>query len=226
MKSNEKHIAQLGHGIYTMSDMAKILKLPYGKVNYWLNVYWDGLLKGKRSSYSWKSNDVRVVNFHTLIEFYTMMHFGERGIKPKMVLKAHESLSDIYKTKFPFANGKILSELNTDGEKIYIERNDEQLSLDGTWQFSMKFIEEFFIKLEFNENDLVSRFWPLGKNKRIVVDPSRQFGQPIISNTNIHPNVIYKLYQGGEPIEFISSLYDLDEDVVKHAIEFIESKAA
>ncbi len=99
---------ELGNGIYTMADIAHILRLPYYKVYKWVTKYWDKDLGSDfRDSYSWIiDNNNRAVSFHTLIELYVFIQFSEVGVSTRDILKAHKELSGLFKTPFPFAGKK------------------------------------------------------------------------------------------------------------------------
>ena len=118
---NFENILTIGNGIYTVSDLANILQLPYRKVNRWLSEYWDGKLgKEFKGKYSWRVDNTRAVGFHTLVEFYVMMQFAEAGVKTAQVLKAHSELSKSHNTNFPFAQKEVIENISTDGKKIYL----------------------------------------------------------------------------------------------------------
>ncbi|WP_439554040.1 DUF433 domain-containing protein [Flavobacterium macrobrachii] len=217
---------QLGNGIFTTQEIAQILRLPYYKVRKWITQYWDGELGDfYEKNYSWSVNNSKAVGFHTLIEFYVMMQFAEAGVKTREVLNAHKELSLFYNTNFPFAQKEVLDNIHTDKSKIYLNRNGDTISLDGSKQFNLDIIKVFFQNLDFDNDMLASRFWPLGKNHKIVCDPHHKFGQPVISGTNIQSEVIYKMYLANEPIAFIASVYEITSKDVKDAIEF-HKKAA
>lgn len=217
---------QLGNGIFTTQEIAQILRLPYHKVRKWITQYWDGELGNfYEKNYSWSVNNSKAVGFHTLIEFYVMMQFAEAGVKTREVLNAHKELSLFYSTNFPFAQKEVLDNIHTDKSKIYLNRNGDTISLDGSKQFNLDIIKVFFQNLDFDNDMLASRFWPLGKNHKIVCDPHHKFGQPVISGTNIQSEVIYKMYLANEPIAFIASVYEITTKDVKDAIEF-HKKAA
>lgn len=217
----------MGDGIYTVPDIARILRMPYSKVNRWLNKYWDDLL-GKQfdGRYSWRIDSTRAVGFHTLVEFYVMMQFAEAGVKPSAVLKAHIELGENFNTIFPFANKKIIDNIHTDGKKIYLKSDGVSITLDGSKQLNLDFIKIFIKKLEFDEELLASKLWPVGKDKPIVCDPHHKFGQPIIAGTNIQTEVLYRLFKANEPVDFIAGLYELPKDQVQAAIDFHKSIAA
>jgi uncharacterized protein (DUF433 family) len=217
----------IGSGIYTIRDLSFLLDLPYNKAHYWLNRYWDGKLGSEyKRTYSWTINKTKAVNFYTLIEFYVMYHFANIGIKPRKVLQAHSELSSKYNTLHPFAMKEILSRISTDGNKVYLNSKSGLYNLDGKRQIEMPFIESFFVKLDFNDTFLASRFWPCGKDKSILVDPARKFGHPVVGETNIYPGVLHGLYLGGEKTEFIAQIYEITVKEVKDSIEFCSKKAA
>lgn len=214
----------IGIGFYTPSDISSILRLPYHKVKRWIDKYWDGELGREYcSNYSWKVDGSQAVSFHTLVEFYVLVQFGEAGVRTRKVLNAHKELSQWYSTPFPFAHRDVLKKLRTDGLTIYLLYKGNKVSLDGTKQLNFDFLRLFFKKLDFDSDQLATRLWPLGKEKSVLIDPKRKFGQPILKNHNIYPETLYNLYKGGDSIEYISYLYEIDADSVKDAIEYSEA---
>jgi uncharacterized protein (DUF433 family) len=217
---------ELGTGIFTTGEVAKILKISYPKAYRWISKYWDGEL-GKEfgNTYSWKLDDSIAVNFYTLVEFYVFVELARKGVKTKEVLKAHKKLSLIYSTPYPFAKREVLDELNTDGEKVFWKSGDSLISLDGTDQFNLGFVASFFKKLEFDSENMVSKLWPLGKEVSIVVDPRRKFGHPIVDGRNIYPETLYGHFKAGDPVPYIAHIYEISEKEVNDAIFYCEEAA-
>jgi uncharacterized protein (DUF433 family) len=217
---------QLGNGVFTTQEIAQILRVPYYKVSKWITQYWDGELgKCYEQQYSWSVGNTRAVGFHTLIEFYVMMQFAEAGVKIRQVLNAHKELSEKYKTHFPFAKKEVLDNISTDGLKIYLKINGDTITLDGSKQFNLDFIKVFFKNLDFDNDMLASRFWPMGKEHKVVCDPHRKFGQPVLDGTSIQSEAIYRMYLAKEPISFIASIYEIPLRSVKDAIAFHKNAA-
>jgi len=222
---NFENQLELGLGIYTPSEIGRILRMPTHKVRRWINRYWDGEL-GKRyeARYSWKTNESRAVSFHTLIEFYVMMELSEQGVRTRPLLEGHKILSDIFGSPFPFAMKEVLQNIRTDGKKIYFVVDKECiLSLDGSGQLNLCFIDVFFKNLDFDTKNLALRYWPLGKNNSILIDPERKFGHPVIGNRNITPETIYNHFKGGDPAPYIAYVYNLTEKEVYDALEYCEA---
>lgn len=215
MTKTLQHKLELGDGIYTVADISEILQLPTAKVRRWLAAYWN--------QYSWTIDRSVAVSFQALVEFYVLYHLGEAGIPTKEVIRAKTALSEWFNTPFPFAQKKIVENIQTDQYRIYLEFEGHIVSVDGTKQLNLEFIRQFFHKLDFDQESIALRFWPRGKEKSIVVDPQRQFGHPVIGKTNIYPETIFGLYQGGESIPFICSAYNLVEKEVQDAIEYCKA---
>lgn len=224
---NFENKAEIGTGIYTLPDLARILNLDYHKVQRLLNEYWDKRFAEEFSEkYSWTVGKSKAVSFHTLIEFYIFYQLKESGVSTQGILKAHKELSQIFKTPFPFAKSEILDGINCFGKKIVFEiNNDEIIDLDSTKQLNLKFIKNFMHKLEFDNNSLAMRLYPLGKKNAVIVDPKHQFGQPTIQGTNLFPETIYNLYKKKETKKFIASSYDISVKEVNDAIDYCKTAA-
>ncbi len=216
----------IGAGIYMVSDISNILGFSKAKVRRYLNEYWDERLGKKlfNDTYSWSvGNNIKAVNFYTLIELFTCFRLQELGVSPKQVLKSRESIAKDLKMPFPFASANLL----TDGKKIWYEFKDAIINADGSQQMNfVELIKNFAVKIDFNSKNFADRFWPEGKNNSIVVDPHHQFGQPIINGTNIITETIFSMYKSGEPLDSLSILYDLSEKQLNDAIQFSKRFAA
>jgi uncharacterized protein (DUF433 family) len=220
------HKQQLGSGIYTIPDISKLLSIPQPKVRRYLNEYWDERLGKKlfNETYTWSAdNNIKAVGFYTLIELYTCFYLQELGVRPKEILKSRIAMGKDLKIPYPFASAKLLS----DGKKIWYEFKDSIVKADGSKQTDfVEFIRQFAGKIEFNSNKVAEKFWPAGRESDVVVNPHNQFGQPILNGTNINAEVIFSMYESGEPIDALGILYDLTIKQVNDAISFYKKPAA
>ena len=224
MIAEQNSIIGFGTGIYTTSEVAQILRLPHAKVKRWLGDYWNAKFSDEISQYSEGRGAERVTNFHTLIEFFTFYQLREKKISVPKIVKAHKILAEHYKTKYPFATYSIL----TDGERVlFRDEVGEMINADESLQIYIRqVIEPFCERIEFNADQLATRFFPNGKESQVVIDPKRKFGQPIIRGTNILTQTVYSLYLAGEPLEKIAHLFELTIGQVEDAIAFHTRAAA
>lgn len=215
----------LGAGMYTIPDVAFLLKLPQGKVRRWMTEFWDSKLGEKyQHHYSWGQGREKATNFYTLIEFYVFYQLRELNVSTQKILTAHEDMANQMHTPYPFAHAELL----TDGKSILFELSDDVVvNANRTQQIVFKkIIETFCKKITFSADKVAEKFYPMGLDNHIIVDPHHQFGQPIISNTNILAETVYNLYHAGEDIDFIARLYQINSDEVKDAIALFTKTAA
>lgn len=217
---------QLGKGIYSIPDAAAILDMPVSKVRRWVKKYWElEFLQDMDQAYTWGESREKAFHFLTLIEIIAVDSFREIGVSFPKIKMAHAKLSELLDTKYPFAH----AELMTDGKRIFYELVDTSLlEMDEKQQFSFtKLVAPYCRKIDFqNKTHLAERFWPLGKDHQIVVDPHHSFGQPVISGTNITVEAIFNMLKGGESPEFVASIYELNLKAVDDVLAFMKRNAA
>ena len=218
----------LGRGVYTLSDVGAILGLSSNKVRRWVVEYWDSKygLGERNMKYSWNNGYSRAVDFYTLVEIYVFSEMRNAGVKIKDINTAHAELSSLYDTPFPFANKDVIKCLKTDGKTIYFENGKHMfVSLDGTRQFNLPLVQDFFKKLVFDDENNVSRLFPMGKRFNIVVDPHVKMGQPVVKGTAVTAESINEMHEAGESINVIAYLFDIDTKSVRHAIRYCNAAA-
>lgn len=222
---NFENKAELGKGVYTITDVARILNLKRDKVSRWIKTFWDGKLGTEYGrNYSWSNGVNRAVSFHTMIEIYVFYQFNEMGVTPKKLLAAHQQLVEEHQTPFPFAQEKILKNIGAVGKKLVHDSGDGNVySLDKSKQYYLELIRAYVAKIDFGDDLIASRFWPLGREVSVLCDPERKFGQPIMGVTNIYPETLYGMYKAGEPINFIALVYEIPEQYVHDAITYCKA---
>src|SRR6478672_7975049 len=172
-----------------------------------MNDFWDTRLGEKyKGKYSWGGGRDKATNFYTLVEFYVFYQLRESRDGAKAIFTAHEQMAQQLRTSYPFASAQVL----TDGKSIlYALEDGTTINADRSKQIAFKqIIESFCKKIEFSKSQLADRFWPLGREHHIVVDPHQQFGQPVIEKTNLLAENIYDLHKAGETVVFLSRLYN------------------
>lgn len=223
MTLNESTRTEFGDGIYSMSEVAFILRLPKSKIHHWIKVYWDGKLgKYYDHKYSWFEGRDKVTNFLTLVECYVFSQLIGLNISKEEIFAAHHVMAEQLKTVHPFAASQVLS----DGKSIFFTQdNGIIVSVDPKVKVDLKkMLKSCCNKIKFSKIKNATSFYPMGIDKHVVLHPQHQFGIPTIENTNIMAEVLLCLYNGGESISFIANLYGLSVPEVKSAIAFFRPK--
>jgi uncharacterized protein (DUF433 family) len=223
-----------GKGIYSLTTAAKILKMNPQKMRRWVNGYTYQKNMECRSykplfriEFNYDPNDV-IISFLDLTELLFIKTFVQYGVSIQKIRKAAIIASDLLETSHPFAIRKMF----TDGKSIFAEiaqkGNDPSLLELINRQFQLgRIIEPVLYKcIDFDDGDYAQRWWPLGKKENIVLDPSRNMGQPILNKYNVRTELIYELYKTNHSINEISDWYELDKNAIQAAISFEKGLAA
>ena len=223
-----------GKGIYTLTTAAKILKINSQRMRRWINGYTYPKNMECRSikplfttEFEYDSDNV-IISFLDLAELLFIKTFIQHGISIQKIRKAAIVASSLLNTPHPFAIRKIY----TDGKSIFAriaqEENDTSLLdlINEQYQFR-KIIEPILYgRIDFSNDNNAERWWPLGKKKNIVLDPSRNMGQPILNKYNVRTELIFELYKTNHSIDEISEWYELDRKSIEAAISFEKGLAA
>lgn len=213
--------------MYLVPDAARILRLPLSVLRSWVS----GRLDDDRR-YSPAGEFVtegegadRHFGFHALIELFTIAQLRKRSIPMSTVRQARGELMERFQTPHPFA----LKGLMTSGRTLIKSLNDDillELGTRGQTAFS-KVLEPFCAGLDFDQaSSLASRYFPLGREHPVVVDPRRAFGRPVIEGTNLTTEAVMSLLRGGESAENIAESFRISTEAVLAAKAFEQQKAA
>lgn len=209
----------LGLGAFSVPDIALVLGIPQAKVRRMLNQVWDERF-GKNllgDTFSTTVGDHKFVNFHTLIELYVYFELRDMKVSAQRILKTRHVMQQDLGTPHPFAAAKLL----TNGKRIRYEFKECIVDADGTRQTNFeRMVRDYAKKIDFNGDDLAIRYWPLGKERKVVVDPLHQFGLPTVANTNINTHTLRGMFHSGESPEVLAEMFDIPLDAVKDALAF------
>ncbi len=222
--AEKKEIPKLGGGIYNSTDIADILKIDRRQSYYLLQSYLnDKFRKTTNFNYRLSEDDRYSVNFLSLIELHIFQKFKEYEVSTHKIVKIHEFLSNELNTPYPFAS----TDFFKSGSNIYFKNGDDWVITDKSLQIALrKIIESFGNKISFNNENLADKYYPLGKDRSIVIDPEYRFGQPILKNSFLPIDPLYETYKAeNDDAELISHIYNIPKSEIEDIVEFKETAA-
>ena len=205
---------------YSVEDIATILNLPESQVKQWLREYKKGQLAADEP----ESEPDLAADFHTLIEFYTFYQLRAQGVWPSKINNAREILADMLHTNYPFATANIL----TDGKSVFYNAElGELIKADQTLQLTIQQVVEPFCKrIEFGDDSLATKLYPLGREVAIQIDPARQSGRPVVGDTDVLSQVVFDFFLHGNSVASVANHFNITEKEVEDVIVFYEKKSA
>jgi len=210
----------LNEGIYSVQDVSRITRLSADKVRRWFKELSDKNYEGLSVN---QKNDVETmrISFHGLIELVVIGTLREKGFTLSNILKARADLQSKSKKIYPFATNNVTLKLKViPGKGIYFYFPEGLVKLDGTGQYNLDFIYEFFANIEFDIDGIALRLFPLSHSKLIVIDPKIEGGKPVITGKGIYVEMVQRAHSGKNSIETIMDQFDLNMDEINAALEY------
>lgn len=214
---------------YTVLQAARLAKTTSATVRRWLYGY-QALKGGMRPVFGQRQRGRErpaEISFLMLAEIVVVSAFRKKKVKLARLRCAHDYATEVFKIEYPFAHLK----LKTDGAHVLHAFEEDQpgqslLALDryGQWTLPggvVQVLENF----EF-EVDWAARWFPIGRNIPIVVDPRFGAGKPTIVRRGITIETLYKRWQAGQTIAFLAGDYKLQRGIVELALQKAESLVA
>jgi len=221
----------LGIGLYTIPEAARIVHVSPARLRRWLQGY---KFQGRSAEPVLhrelpELEEHGVVTFLDLVGLILVSHFRSKGVSLQAIRENARIASERLHTDHPFAVkrfhllGKeliaetVARDTAHGPRRLYEDLRKSQLILDQV-------AESFFGNLHY-EGDLARQYWPLGKDRRVVLDPTRAFGQPADPTTGVPTHVLYGMYKAGESAEDVARSFHVDLEAVHSAIEYEQSLA-
>lgn len=160
-----------------------------------------------------------VVTFHDLVEMMFIKRFIEQGVHLSQIVAVAQCLALELNTPYPFA----CQRLETDGTQLLNEFG-QHFRNPANLQIVFGFVSQFFSNIDFDADTcLAERWWPMGREKKIVVDRNRSFGAPITEDRSIRTDILYATFKAEEEdVELVAEWYDVPREAVLAAVEFEE----
>lgn len=176
----------IGRGLYSIREACRLSGVPEARIRRWLHGYFF-LHQGERRFSSPvverpRVNDDDPVFFADLLEIRFLDAFREYGVSWSAIRIAAARARRLLHLSHPFSSRKFM----TDGRTILAriaDRTVDEMLIDlvrNQYEFSKVITPMLYAGIDFSEFETPVRWWPLGRKRRVVIDPTRSFGAPIV----------------------------------------------
>jgi uncharacterized protein (DUF433 family) len=207
----------LHEGIYRIRDVVQITHLTEDKTRRWFRELSKEGYEGI-SGHDTDVNHLRI-SFHGLIELVVIGTLRTNGFTLKKILKARKDLQQKTGKIYPFATNN-MNDLKIAGRAIIFRFDTGDVTLDGSGQYNLGFITEFFKNIEFDAQGVALKLFPLKDSKLIIVDPKQGGGKAVITGKGVWAETIQLAYTGPDSVNLIKEQYELEQEEVLAAIEY------
>jgi uncharacterized protein (DUF433 family) len=168
------------------------------------------------------------LGFLDLIEVMFVGAFLDRGVSWPMIHKVRERAAELYPSvTHPFCTKQFV----TDGQRVFTEVHRETgesslLEIATDQHVFAEITRPFLKQLEFRDGTTLERWWPLGVDSHIVVDPKKNFGQPTMSGEGIATQVLAETVEANGSVDEVARWYEISPKSVQEAVDYERSLAA
>jgi uncharacterized protein (DUF433 family) len=157
--------------------------------------------------------------------------FRDHGVSWYWLRIAHERAKERIGHDHPFSTGKfrsagreILVGIDVSAAGVRAGRDPALENIISSQLVFQKIIAPYLRGLEFDQ-DIAARWFP-SANRRIVIDPTRSFGQPILEKEGVPTSVLARSFKAERSLKRVARWYDVDVRSVRAAVEFERRLAA
>lgn len=220
-------------GIYTVPEAARLTGVSPWRIRRWLRGYEFKARHGRhRSPAVWQGEHPPIdhsmaLGFLDLLEVRCVDAFVKAGVTWKTLRQAHNQAQKIFGRFHPFCTNRFA----TDGRAIFVElreKNNEVALYDiaSVQRVFDRIIRPFLKELEFAEGEIPTRWWPMGKDRQVALDPRRNFGQPSIFREGIPTQILARSVGANRSVEEVARWFEISAKAVNEAVEFEQQLAA
>ncbi|WP_337174972.1 hypothetical protein [Paludisphaera sp.] len=216
----------LGHGVYGLSEAARLTGLRPARVREWFQGRKVGVRKPVfRGDYLPVDGD-RAISFHDLIELFVAGQLRDRGVSLQNLRKVHQRLQADLGTSHPFCRREIL----TQGKQVFTLGLDdlgreEMIDVLSRQRVFPDVLRPFLERIDYSQATAMARRWCIAD--QVVVDPAISLGKPVVDPVGIATAVLAAAYEANDrDAELVADWYRINARHVLAAVEFERSLAA
>jgi uncharacterized protein (DUF433 family) len=216
----------LEHPVYGFHQVDRVLGLSPGTAKRWI----DGYERGKRFYPPVVRVDhtrVEIVTWGEFVETRFLAEYRDKGVPMHRMRPAIDRLRQTFHPKYPLAYARpfvagreLVLEMQ---ESVGLERRLQLVVVRNDQIVLTEPAENFYRSVEYGgpENDQVAeRVKPHPDISDVVVEPLRQFGEPVIRGRGVRTEVIAEQFRAGESLEAIAEIYELPIRMVEAAVRY------
>lgn len=220
----------IGHGVYTMADAGRLTGVSVRNLRRWARGY-NYVYQG-RTRHSppiigtglQARGDDPILEFRDIIEVRFLSAFRKAGVSWNVIRRIAARVHQAIQHTHPFATRVF----RTDGRTILLElisedRADHRLVdlLRDQYEWE-RVVTPYLVleRVEFSETEEPIRWWPLGRDRQVVVDPARAFGAPIVDTEGVQTYVLAKAVGVEGDVTLVADWYNVRAEAVRDAVAF------
>ncbi len=209
-----------GIGLYSAPEASRLTGVSVSNIRRWL---WGRVSRTngrpRRTPPLWDPqppsvDGARALSFSDLVELRFVLALRRHGFGMSTIRKLHDHAAAAFGQSRPFSTLRFKNE----GERLSAEL--------GCREVRPGILARLYEDLDFSQEGAAVRWWPLGREHEVVVDPRRNFGHPVVREKGVSTQILADAYETEGSIPKVARWYDVREDAVRDAVAFHHRTAA
>ena len=223
----------IGRGVYSIAEAHRLTGVPKRSIRRWTQGYEWKYLGGLRrttpvvvSRLPEVLGDLAALDFADLLEVRFLHAFRSHGVSWKAIKIAAERAREILGLEHPFSSRRF----STDGHTIlaqFATETGDSVMLDLVRsQYELGQLIDRYLRgeIDFGDDDAPRRWWPFPGTRRIVIDPARALGAPILDVEGVPTRILAQAVDAEEgSITRVADLFEVDPRSVEDALKYERS---
>jgi len=216
--------------LYSIPQVDRVLGLTGGTARRWIEGYERG---GRRYPPLIRTevSGEELITWGEFVETRLLSEYREAGVPIVHLRPAIEKLREEFDSRYPLAHARPF--LDVEGRELVMRAQTDvglerplQLVVVRNNQLVVADRARQFVESVEYKDDIAERLHPAPDLREVVIDPLRQFGEPVVRS--VPTEVIAEQVRAGDPPEMIMDLYELSRKQVDAALryELLRAKAA
>lgn len=218
---------QLLARLYGFADADRIAGVSRGTAKRWLAGYSYTRIDGTRASQPpvtpGRPEPVAGVSFTDLVELVAIGALKKHEFTVPTIRKIVQNCQDLFGEMYPLST----EVFKVGGRDVFVSRDSvlhDVLHRRGEMAWD-EILGPFLDTLDYRDA-FAYRWWPLGRAKPVVVDPSFGFGLPVIVGSGVRTEIIRERVEVGDSYQQIAYDFNVGLAEIESAIQFELQRAA
>jgi uncharacterized protein (DUF433 family) len=206
--------------LYSFAEADRIAKVTPNTSRRWLKGYgfWYADVRREMPPVTPTAGTKDAVTFIDLMEVATIDKLRKKGFSFKQIRKINATARFYLKTDRPL----VTETFKVKGRNIFVDEGFGILinvGQDAGMRAWDEILDPFLDTVEY-EGEIVRRWWPLGKEFAVLVDPDYGFGLPVVEGVGVRTEIIAERYRAGDSTDEIAYDFDVTPKQISDALQW------
>jgi uncharacterized protein (DUF433 family) len=173
--------------------------------------------RGTTRSWLAGSDQMEAVSFLDLLEIAAAGRLKDAGFSTSAIRSMVQNCQEILGVAQPFTS----LQFKENGRDIFVERAGmlEEVGRRKRLLVWKEALEPFLADLDY-AHELAVRWWPLGRDAAIMIDPEYGYGLPVVEGSGVRTEIIRERSLAGDTNDQIARDFNLNPKEVERALQF------